>query len=364
MKHLKFSKSYLILLSLIVKELKSLFGITALLILVLCCSTFAQQNYKTIPLPDSLRGVNLEYSGLSWNEGRLFLLPQYGDHKETKLEGTFNLYSILADSIGRVIDGKDSSLTLYKTLKVKNLEQLPDSIKAHYEGFEAITMNKRDVYLAVESETEWDFFYILKGTLNAQQTEISIDPVNFITLRKYPFVENAGFESLTYLPKKHKLIAVYEYNAMDCGGIGFLIDPAFKKRVKKVNIPFSTFRITDTQSKSGKDLYALNFYYNGDYKTYLDNNLIRHAESKIKTNIPELKANIDANPKYLQEKTTNYARIMKMDKIKGATWNQVAAFPAAKNNWEGMALYRQGSLVISDANRSGRQVTTLAFIGF
>lgn len=335
-----------------------------LLILLLVNAVCGQERYKAIPLPDSLRNVNFEYSGMSWNHGRLFLLPQYGNHKETRLKGPFNVYSILADSIDRVIDGRDTSLSHYNTIRVNNLDQLPDSIQQQYEGFEAITFNQDEVFLAIETNEEYDYCYILKGKLNAQHTRIDIDPIHIISLKRYPFIENAGFESLVYLPKKHKLIAIYEYNALEGGGTGYLIDPKFEKPVKKLKIPFNIFRITDVQTKSGKDLYALNYYYNGDYKSYLDNNLLRRPEEMIERTIPDLRENLEKNPAYLKEKTTNYARIIKMNGLKARRWQQIISFPAAKNNWEGLALYKNGALVISDANRSSKQLTTLAYINF
>jgi hypothetical protein len=347
-----------------VKKLRAIPVFATLLLLLIWAGAAGQQKFKAIPLPDSLRNVKFEYSGLSWNHGRLFLLPQYGNHKETRLKGAFNLYSILADSIGRVIDAKDSTLSTFNTIKVNNLDKLPDSIQTQYEGFEAITMNHDDVFLAIETTTQYNYCYIIKGKLNAQHTSIDIDPLNFITLRRYPFIENAGFESLVYLPKKHKLLAIYEYNAMDCGGTGYLIDPNFKKAVKKLKIPFATFRITDLQTQSGNDLYALNYYYNGDYKAYLDNNLLRDAGQIVKSSIPDLKDSLEKNPAYLQEKTTNYARIIKMEGLKAKTWKQVASFAAAKYNWEGLALYRQGALVITDANRNSKLMTTLAYVAF
>jgi hypothetical protein len=352
-----------IFISIVKKPLTTLF-VSIILVLIIVNGAAAQRRYKPIPLPDSLRNVNFEFSGLCWNYGRLFLLPQYGNHKQTKLNGQFNIYSILADSIGRVVDGKDSTLTAFNTIRVNNLDKLPDSIKQHYEGFEAITMDRDRVFLAIETEITSDYCYILKGKLNQKHDEIDIDTLNYISLKRYPYIVNAGFESLTYLPKKHRLIAIYEYNGMDCGGIGFQIDPEFKKPAKKLGIPFVPFRITDVQSANGKDLYALNFHYNGDYMAYLNNNMLRHPEAVIKATIPDLKDSLEKDSLYLQRSTTNYARIIKMDGLKAGSWKQVASFPAIKSNWEGLALYRNGALVISDANRSSKLVTTLAFVGF
>ncbi|TDO21842.1 hypothetical protein [Pedobacter duraquae] len=327
-------------------------------------AAFAQRSYQTIPLPLEIASVNEEFSGLSSHKGRLYLIPQYGSYKETKLEGIFNIYSILTDSITRVIEGKDKQLTAFKTIKVKNLALLPDEIKSGYEGFEAITFIGDEVYLSIETHDDKDYCYLIKGILNTKLGTIEIDAVNFMRLARYPYVENAGYEALTYLPEKKKLLAIYEYNAMHNGGIGYLIDPSFKKAPEKIDIPFLPFRITDIQIDAQGTIYGINYFWNGDYKAYLDNEMFRNAEKEISKTIPDLKAELTQNGDYLKKKTTSYSRIVRLSATGKKQWEAVRSFPSDKNNWEGMVLFRKGALVISDANRSDKQVTTLAYFDF
>ena len=47
-----------------------------------------------------------------------------------------------------------------------------------------------------------------------RQSEILIDPLEVVALKRYPYIFNAGFESLTYLPGRRKLMALYEFNGM------------------------------------------------------------------------------------------------------------------------------------------------------
>ena len=83
----------------------------------------AQKSLKTIPLPTAISSVNEEFSGMSWSGNRLYLLPQYGNHKETLLKWRIFYLQSLADSIARVIDQKDTALTQYKIIKVKKPRQ-------------------------------------------------------------------------------------------------------------------------------------------------------------------------------------------------------------------------------------------------
>ena len=323
--------------------------------------TFAQKNYKIIPLPFAIDGINEEFSGMAWHKERVYLLPQYGDNKETKLQGSFNIYSILADSVSRVIDGKDASLTTFKTTKVKNLNLLPDFVQQSYQGFEAITIINNQVFLSIETNDTNKYCFLLKGILNIEKNILTIDPKQVISLEKLPGIANAGFESLAWLPKEKKLMAMYEFNAMANGGIGYLIDTSFVKVPKKITIPFMPFRITEAVATNSDQLYAINFYWNGDYASYLKNKVTNQEVGKF---APDLKDIIRKEPDYLLKPTTFYARILVMKGYRSRKWKQVTAFDGVQCNWEGMVLFRKGALVITDANRNKKQVTRLSYLEF
>jgi len=326
---------------------------------------YGQNAYKNIPLPQSINGVNEEFSGMTMYKGRVYLEPQYGNHKETKLDGDFYLYSLLADSIGRVIDGKDTLLTSYRTISVKNLNKLPDSVKAYYEGFEAIAIVNNTVYLSIETNDTYDYCFLLKGKLDVTKNEIIIDPEHFATLKRPLRVDNAGFESVGWLPKEKKLLAYYEYNGEPKGGRGYLIDPDFTKAPEPIETPSLYFRITDIATTGDDKVYGINYFWNGDYNAYLNNGVLKNQEENIKQAIPDLKAGLDADTAYLKQKSTSYGRIVMLNSREDKQWKQVtSAFPAPKNNWEGIALYRKGALIITDANRSSKQLTTFGYVEF
>jgi hypothetical protein len=111
-------------------------------------------------------------------------------------------------------------------------------------------------------------------------------------------------------------------------------------------------------------LYGINYYWNGDYNNYLNNGIVTHPEAKLKTAIPDLEKPINNNPDYLKDKQTTYARIISLKNYKDKKWQQVVAFDGEKNNWEGITLFKKGALIITDANHSNKQLTTLAYIEF
>jgi hypothetical protein len=338
-----------------------------LIINAICFSgiAYGQGSYKNIPLPKNINGINEEFSGMVMYNNRLYLEPQYGDHKETKLNGDFYIYSIAADSIGRVIDGNDNMLTAYKTISVKNLDKLPDSVKNDYEGFEALTIVNNTAYLSIETHDNYDYCFLLKGALDTVKNEITIDPLHYIALKRYLRIDNAGFESVTWLPQEKKLLACYEFNGTPEGGHGYLIDTSFKQAPEQIETPFLYFRLTDIATSPDDKIYGINYFWNGDYSAYLNNDILKDQEENIKKTIPDLKTPIDNNPAYLKQKSTNYARIVMLNNRKDKHWKQViSVFPAFKNNWEGLALYRNGALIITDANRSSKQLTTFGYIAF
>jgi hypothetical protein len=330
--------------------------------LLLISNVYAQQKLQILQLPYAINNVNQEFSGITRHNNRVYFLPQYGSHYDTKLKGAFNIYSISADSIDRAIEGKDS-LHFYRTIKVKNLNKLPKAIVDNYQGFEAISIINQQVYLPIETRETHYYCYILKGTLDTVKNEIEIDSEHYISIRRYPYIKNGGFESLTYLPKEKKLLAYYEFNAMPNGGIGYLIDPAFKKSPQAVKTPFLYFRMTDMATAADGSLYGINSYYYEDYDKYLNNGILMHPEDKIKVAIPDLAQPINTNANYLKEKTTNYSRIITQKNYR-SKWTQVATFDGNKNNWEGITLFKKGALVITDANRSNKQLSTFGYIEF
>lgn len=337
---------------------------------VLCFSTLAhsQSKYKTIPLPGAIAGVAEEYSGMCTYGNRIYLVPQYGDHKtpvkKDNLKGEFLIYSLLTDSIGQVVDGKDTALSTYKALKVINLDKLPDDVAEGYEGFEAISIVNNTVYLSIETDDKLENCYLLKAKLDLPNNHIVVDADHILKLKRPELIYNAGFESVTWLPKEKKLLAYYEYNGEPNGGQGYLIDTSFSKAPEAIKTPQLYFRITDITATNKDEVYGINYFWNGDYKYYLGNDKLHNQENNIKTIIPDLRDSLNKDSAYLKSTKTTYARIVKLKNHKGADWQEVTTFPGNRNNWEGLTLFRKGALVVTDANGSKKQNTVLAYVEF
>jgi len=323
---------------------------------------FGQPGYKTVPLPPALRNINEEFSGMAQLGNRIYLLPQYGGFYESKLDGDFNMYSLLADSINSVIQGKDTSLTHFNILKIHNLEKLPQVIKNAYQGFETLTFLGNTVYMAIETVDTAANCYLVKGIIDTLKREINIDYKNYLALKRPFYIGNAGYESIAWAPGANKLIAFYEFNASPGGNMAYLIDTTLTKAPEPVRTPFLYFRNTDAVTATNGSIYAINYFWDGDYDKYLNNGLVQNAENDIKRAVPSLRDILDKHPDYLKSHT--FARIVYLKNNRKKKWKQVAAFDGYKKNWEGITLFNKGALVITDANRSTKQVTVLAYIAF
>ena len=331
------------------------------LLIIVASTASGQGKYKTIPLPVALRGVNEEFSGMAQSGNRIYILPQYGSSKETGLDGKFDLYSLRADSITRVIEGKDTALTCFSTFKLRNLEKLPDFIKKIYQGFETLTFLGTSVYMAIETVDTAANCYLVRGVIDTAKKEISIDNKSYLALKRPFYVSNAGYESITWLPRINKLIAFYEFNAAS-ENTAYFIDTSLTKAPEPVKTPFLYFRNTDAVTASNGGIYAVNYFWDGDYAKYLDNGIVKNPEKDISSVVPSLKNSLSKNPDYLKIET--FARIVYLKNQRKKKWKEVAVFDSFRNNWEGITLFKKGALVITDANRSTKQVTQLAYVEF
>jgi len=328
-------------------------------IFLFCDNVFAQEKqFHTIPLPEEISGVAEEFSGMALWNNRVYLLPQYGDQQKADrlVEDNFFIYGILTDSINLALDN-NIPLTKFQKIKVKNLNKLPQEVKEGYEGFEAITIVDGTVYMNIETHDNFANCFMLKGNLDTATNELTIDTSKVIRLKREFHLENAGFESIAYLPSENKLLTAYEAN-FHIVNYAYLVDTGFTSAPVKTQIPMLPFRITDLFA--GDKIYALNYYYHGDHAIYADSSI-----NEIRTTIPELAEQLNADSNYLKQKTHEYARIVSLDSLNDTKWKQVVSFPGPKNNWEGMVLFRKGALIVSDANNNApHQVTTLAYVEF
>ena len=316
---------------------------------------------KNIILPYELReDVKPQLSGMALHENRLYMVPQFLSNRNHRLEGNLFIYSVDADSIQRVIDGADSALASCHSLRVRHADRLPKEIHDNYGGFEAIAIHGNRVYLTIESKKLWSENYLVCGTLNAKKREITIHPKNFIRLKRFDETDNAGFEAMAYDPKNKKVTAVYEFNAAQRANFAYEIDRKLKA-VKKISIPFAYFRITEI-TNAHDTLFALNYYWGGDYSSYLKN----YQPEQVADSVPELREILKQDSAFLSNRTKSFTKIVYLDPEKRNQWKtaMVVENKTSENNWEAFVRFKDGFLLLSDSNERGPLVTTLRYVPY
>ncbi|MBL7699995.1 MAG: hypothetical protein JNK79_17645 [Chitinophagaceae bacterium] len=320
--------------------------------------TLAQVN---IALPYELREeTKPQLSGIALHHNRLYLLPQFLSNSNPDLKGDLFLYSVSADTIQRVIDGTDPAIATCVPVRIKNADKLPQEIHDHYGGFEAIAITGEKVYLTIESKGTWSNNYLVCGKLNIKKREITINPKKVVTLKRFDQTDNAGFESLAYDAYNKKFTAIYEFNAAAQSSSAYEIGRRMRS-ARKVELPFAYFRITDI-TYSNDTLFALNYHWGGDYKSYLKD---YHPEN-IRDSVPELKPMLDQDSLCLENPGKCFTRIMYRVPKSRTGWKTAVVVheETSENNWEGLVRFRNGFLIVSDSNTKGRLITTLRYVQY
>src|SRR5438309_8775060 len=125
------------------------------------------------------------------------------------------------------------------------------------------------MFLTVENDS---LCYVVKGIIKVESNKYRVifKPKDMLVLQKpnYRF-DNAGFESVAYLPASKRLISFYENNNLQNPATGYSFNTDFSnKKPLHFDKPL-LFRLTDItaiKDSTGKDaLLGINFFYN-DFK--------------------------------------------------------------------------------------------------
>jgi hypothetical protein len=336
------------------------------LILVLLYSTISySQNtcvLTDISLPAELKKGALQISGLYAHAGKIYLL---GEHDKDANDPSQHIFSIDSNEISRSLTDANYVIR-YHTLKIKNLDwALYEMGKKNesFDGLEAMVISNDTFYFSVE--TNWknsQYCFLIRGRLTGNSIELD---TNYLLPLKRPedniikHVYNSGFEGLTLVD--NYIYAFFEFNYFTDSAFNNVLRINTKSNeIDSINIrkPIP-FRITDITNENDSTFYAINFFYNGTKEQIYRENLLPEERALIALNTG------DTN------NFKNFARIIKMHKKGNAfSWEPVGNFPEntlpevnyTAWNWEGIARFRNGFLVINDQYRGdANQSTNLMF---
>jgi hypothetical protein len=295
-----------------------------------------------VSLPPELSWYDNQFSGLYIHEGKLFLMSE--SRLEDKAEP--KLYAISTSDLDHKL--KDTSFTLpYKKYHIYNLEGLREKMRTagdDYEGLEAIVIDGKDVYLSVETATQSNNCYLLKGNLT--DTSVVMYP-DFLMAMAKPVnadgshIYNAGFEAVAFQDKIFN--AFFEYNYFPAGNyVKYINQWSFDNAGKyhPVEMEKLPFRITDITRVKYDRYTAINYFYKGEG----DDSVYRMPLN-------------DKNSRLILDSTGyhNYCRLIEVNYNQNNhhpnfTWKTIWEFPKeySSYNWEGIASYKKGYFIMND----------------
>ena len=293
---------------------------------------------NNISLPAEVSFYDNQFSGLYIHANKLFFLSEsrLQDNAEAKL------YSILLADIENKLKDTSSILPFTK-IPILNLAVLRAKMKDNgdeYEGLEAMVIDKKNIYLSVETTTASNNCYLLKGVIT--DTAIILDEVKFIVLKKpllkdCKHIYNAGFEAMVKMKKT--LFAFFEYNYfLDSNIVDNINLRSFLGgKNKSFSIKKLPFRLTDITAVGKHNYTAINYFYNGS------------GEDEIY----RVGSYDSINHKLIYDITgyKSYARLIFLKyRNKKFIWEPIWEFPKSLGiyNWEGLAAYKKGYFVMND----------------
>ncbi|BAV05711.1 hypothetical protein SAMN05421788_108141 [Filimonas lacunae] len=327
---------------------------TVLKAFTLCISmalSVAAMAQNDVILDNAIANPVQEYSALAMVGKKLLLVPQY------PLDN--NTYTVKACLDAKKAAGKKTlKQRNFTTVTITHLSPVLSAINSKgkiYQGFEAANAVGNTIFFSIETDESADSCYLIKGYLHKDTIALDARFIQGIAKVKCDgnIVDNAGFESLTYHPASGKLLAVFEFTNVanvQKTPVAFLVDTSLQNNtIQPVYIQEPVpFRITDVYTAADGNMYAINFWWAGEYNDYFacnKNTPLPVADSSAFTNV--------------KNKGNCYGRILQMQLSNHTlSWTPVKEIGYDGYNWEGIVLYKNKFIIISDANKGKYQEKT------
>lgn len=244
-----------------------------LVALIGCATTQArirQQSATAVPLPLSglLAEQRVELSGLAWHGDRLVLLPQfperYGDSIQGGARFTLRRSDVLA-SVDAAKRGTHATLGAAEQIRLI-APGLKDQLQGfRWEGFEAIAIRGRDVYLTIETTRDRVAYgFVVRGRFDENGHTIYLDLASLQPIPRAVRVANTADEAV--IVTRDQVITLYELN-----GSVPAADPRaqrFSRDLRPVGgLPVERleYRVTSATPPDARGrLWVSNYYFPGD----------------------------------------------------------------------------------------------------
>ena len=212
---------------------------------------------KEIQLSGLINDKDQEISGMDWYKNKLFLLPENQNGFLFVLEKNEIINAINAD------DGK-----IIRPQKTRFIAPDYSELIQGFDGFEAISFKKKNVYISIEAEHDGVMMgYLIWGKINSRSNEIKIPETNIKQIETPIQLKNISFESLLHYKKD--VLMMYEANGFNLQpeGASHILFSSKNKVIKELLCSNVEYRITDVTKLDGKNrFWAINYFWPGDKK--------------------------------------------------------------------------------------------------
>ncbi len=248
-------------------QTKSIYILIATLTILFSSFVKAQEEYPVIEIPLAVpfSEDNMEYSGMTWCDDKLVLLPQYPERFAPN--GEPHLYAIEKNAIVAFLNGQSN--TPLDAQPVRLYENDIRDEMMFFDGFEAIACDADTVWFSIEAKNLFGRYqaYVVpaeRDQLNAEVPSISIRTDQIRYVESQSGMINKGDEAI--LLAGEQLISLHEINDPS------KVEQPMGNRVhtksgEQSQIPFShlPYRLTDATAVDKRSrFWVINYKYSGD----------------------------------------------------------------------------------------------------
>ncbi|MFT3823498.1 MAG: hypothetical protein QM731_06235 [Chitinophagaceae bacterium] len=304
-----------------------------------------------VPLGNHLDAFYYEFSGLAkWRDSIVLLIPQGIGSSDVGNQ----LFGIYASDISQTLASykkleKQNEISRVLTFRFTN--KFSDLLPLNG-GAEAATVVGDTIFFAVEAD---EVCYLVKGSIDASNPVApTITLQKFIPIKKPGgAINNAGFESLAWLPESNSLLAFFEKNDKNGDPSVYRINTSLDivEQLKFDNTLL--FRLTDVNADGATpySLLGINHHYN-DYNSKKKDEFfyyIGNPTDTVALNAAKVQMR-GQDPRNL-----SFTRVVSIIAKPGqpVQWKEKKLISFSNDNWEGILPFAGGALMIIDGKPLG-----------
>ena len=346
--------------------MKSIF--TLLLVLLLLpavnyCQQLPVATEHHIPICCHVTEPDNEFSGLAKWKNYVLFIPQHVSDTDVH-----NIIAIDTLSIDSVLQHQSDSVYKYTTVlfdtslhSIIHAIQKVNGMDKGYGGFEAAVVVGDTIFFTVETDS---LCFVVKGNIKSNKKGLRVVFKTGDTMQlpkpNYRY-DNAGFESLAYLPASKQLVSFYENNNLLNTATGYMFNTDFSNKQTLYFDSALLFRITDitaVKDSAGNDvLLGTQFFYN-DFKKDTArkstefNYYLTGDTTKTYTSRQLIAAQSQLHGGNLLKDC--FSRVIRLQ-IQGTTvsWKEEKIISYQCDNWESITPYKKGVLLMVDGKPPG-----------